>query len=347
MSAHLLKMEHIEHSYQRQHPVLRNFSFHVARGEIACLLGMSGCGKTTALRIIAGFERIKAGSVQFDGQTLIGPGSFVAPEKRNIGVVFQNAALFPHLSVAKNIAFGLGKINRDQRQQKVAHLLDLIGLAGLGERYPHELSGGQQQRVALARAMAPEPQLILLDEPFSNLDADLRQSLGADIRRLLKANGMSAVLVTHDQTEAFTMADRIAIMRNGQIEQKGSAAELFYQPASAYVAGFLGQGRFIQGQMQADGLVSTALGTINPIQKLTPGAVQVLLRPADVTLGYGDYRAKVSGLQFGGEHQSVELELGEGQTLLTQLPSQQRLQLGESVNLSLKERPLPTFELSD
>lgn len=284
MTTHLLELDHIDHRYANGHLALSAFNLQVTRGEIACLLGPSGCGKTTALRVIAGFEPLQSGVVYLDGQMVSTPGHVVPPEKRNVGIVFQDAALFPHLSVADNIAFGLHRENRRVRRERIDNLLTMVNLQNHGTKYPHQLSGGQRQRVAIARAMAPKPALILLDEPFSNLDADLRQSLSADIRRILKDQGATAILVTHDQHEAFAMADRIALLRHGQIQQYATADELFHQPANRFVAGFIGEGCFVPAQATTNTRISCALGELSAINATVAEGWQglVLLRPEDV-----------------------------------------------------------------
>jgi iron(III) transport system ATP-binding protein len=340
----LLEMKHITHSYTGSKNVLENFSFAVASGEIACLLGQSGCGKTTALRIIAGFERIGQGSVHIKDQQVAGESTYVVPEKRQVGVVFQDAALFPHLTVAKNIAFGLHNKPKDQQQQEVVRQLALIELPGMGDRYPHELSGGQRQRVALARAMAPQPQLILLDEPFSNLDTDLRQSLGRDIRRLLKDNQMTAILVTHDQDEAFTMADRIAVMRHGHILQMGTPQDLFFKPEDPYVANFLGKGAFLRAERQKDNSYMTPLGIVEPLQTLTDSQIQVLVRPGDLEIAESGITVKVIDSQYRGEHQLLHVEFHDAQTLsLTHTAKQP---VPETLRIRLKHQQLPAFPLN-
>jgi len=227
----ILTVDNIHLSYGRL-SVVRGLSFSLARGEIGCLLGASGCGKTTALRAIAGFERLLSGEIRINDQVVSSADDMVAPEKRSVGMVFQDQALFPHLRVIDNVSFGLRSLSRDERFSRVEGLLELTGLTGLGQRYPHELSGGQQQRVALARALAPEPAVLLLDEPFSNLDTGLRRGLGEEVRAILKERGTATLLVTHDQEEAFALADRIGLMQDGRMLQWDSPYELYHQPAT-------------------------------------------------------------------------------------------------------------------
>ena len=232
-------------------------SFCVERGEVVALLGPSGCGKTTLLRLIAGFEAPDAGRVTVAGEDVAGAGRWVPPERRRVGMVFQDYALFPHLTVTQNVAFGLP---RKERSARVPMLLALVDLCGLGDRYPHELSGGQQQRVALARALAPAPEAILLDEPWSNVDPHLRSELRDEVAAILRPLGVTVVLVTHDREEAFSLADRIALMRDGVIEQQGTPEELYQAPASRWAAEFVGAANFVPGTV-ANGLVTTSLGS--------------------------------------------------------------------------------------
>ena len=234
-------------------PAVDGLSLRVAEGEILALLGPSGCGKTTTLRLIAGLENPDAGTITLRGQVVAGPGRAVPAEERGIGIVFQDYALFPHLTVADNVAFGLP---RAARRSRVEPVLDLVGLGGFGPRYPHELSGGQQQRVALARALAPAPALMLLDEPFSNLDADLRAQMRDEVERILRTSGTTAVFVTHDQEEAFTLADRVGVLQAGRMEQLAPPQELYHRPATRFVAAFVGAADFLPGLVTAQGIVT-------------------------------------------------------------------------------------------
>ena len=222
--------------------VVDTLSLALGAGEIGCLLGASGCGKTTVLRAVAGFEPVLEGSIDVQGQRVAAAGLSLPPEKRSVGMMFQDYALFPHMDVAANVAFGLRGRSRAAQRERVGEMLALVGLAERGGSYPHELSGGQQQRVALARALAPGPALLLLDEPFSNLDTDTRQQLAAELRGLLKASGATVLMVTHDQSEAFTMADRIGVMDQGRILQWDCAEALYRRPLDPFVAGFIGRG---------------------------------------------------------------------------------------------------------
>ena len=241
----LLEVENLRHAYGQQE-VVRGLSFSLARGAIGCLLGPSGCGKTTVLRCIAGFEGIQEGEIRLAGKVVSGRGVMLPPERRRIGMVFQDYALFPHLPVSGNIAFGLHAMAAPERRgARGASSPQLVGLSASLDKYPHEISGGQQQRVALARALAPRPELLLLDEPFSNLDVDLRERLSLEVRDIIKASGATAVLVTHDQQEAFAMADEIGVLHEGRIQQWDNPYNLYHRPANRFVADFVGQGVFL------------------------------------------------------------------------------------------------------
>ena len=242
--------------------VISALSFNIEKGSIGCLLGESGCGKTTALRCIAGFERIQSGSIFINGSLMSNTTISTPPENRQLGMVFQDYALFPHLSVKKNIAFGLVQMSKQKQNLRVMEMLDLVGLMGDADKYPHELSGGQQQRVALARALAPNPSLLSLDEPFSNLDVSLRERLSIEVRKILEELGTTALLVTHNQNEAFAMADTIGVLKDGCLEQWDTAYNLYHRPLSQYVADFVGEGVLLQGKVTAEGEVQTKLGTL-------------------------------------------------------------------------------------
>ena len=263
-------------------PVVHDVSFNVGDGEIFGILGPSGCGKTTTLRCVAGFERASEGTVALRGRTVEGPGVHVPPEARGVGLVFQDYALFPHLSVLENVAFGVRAGTTAQKTDRAREALDMVGLDGYEDRRPQHLSGGQQQRVALARALAPEPDLILLDEPFSNLDALLREETRQEVRQLLKDKGMSAVLVTHDQEEALSFSDRLAVMRSGQIDQVGTPEAVYDRPRTLFVAQFLGRTNLLLSR--ADGTTAdTPLGRV-PLTGTAEGTVMVSLRPEHLTL---------------------------------------------------------------
>ena len=291
--------------------VVEDITFTVAPGHILALLGPSGCGKTTTLRLIAGFEALDQGSIEIEGQTVAENGQHLPPEKRRVGMVFQDYALFPHLSVAGNVAFGLPRGER--RNGQVENALALVGLEGAGERMPHELSGGQQQRVALARALAPKPAVLLLDEPFSNLDAALRVAVRQEVKDLLKQSETTAVFVTHDQEEALFLGDEIAVMHDGRLEQVGAAETVFHQPRTRFVAEFVGQTDFIRGIASKQG-VETPLGTLPRSLSLPPGtSLEVAVRPDDVKLiADPDGGAQIVGRQFLGIAYMVRVLLADG-----------------------------------
>jgi iron(III) transport system ATP-binding protein len=289
-------------------------ALNVQEGSIAALLGPSGCGKTTTLRLIAGFERPDAGTISVGGRALAGPRTFVPPDRRRIGVVFQDYALFPHYDVAGNVAYGLG---RRADRSRVAEVLELVGLTGLAERSVDELSGGQQQRVALARALTPTPELTLLHEPLPNLEAGLRERLREEVREILGETGVTALFVTHDQEEALSLAEQVAVMRAGRIEQAGTPEEIYSRPASRWVAGFLGEIEVVPGDA-ADGRVVCELGSL-PAEPSRSGPVDVLVRPESVAIGISGpasaAEADVIGRRFYGHDQLIELRLPSGRTV--------------------------------
>ncbi len=327
------------------HTVVQGLSLTLARGEIGCLLGASGCGKTTVLRAVAGFEPVAAGRIRL-GETVVSePGRHVPPEQRRIGMVFQDYALFPHLTVERNVAFGLR--GQADAAQRAADMLATVGLPELGRRYPHELSGGQQQRVALARALVMRPQLLLLDEPFSNLDVELRERLATEVREIIKAQGITAVLVTHDQHEAFAVADRIAVMSQGHIQQWDSAYNLYHRPANRMVADFIGQGAFLPGEVAANQSVTMELGTVHsnlPIRCTEHGdlcasgcAVDVLLRPDDLIHDdHSPVKAVVVAKAFRGADILYTLRLASGAQVLSLVPSHHNHALGEAIGIRLE-----------
>ncbi|MDQ7989072.1 MAG: ABC transporter ATP-binding protein [Candidatus Dactylopiibacterium sp.] len=321
------------------HEVVHGLGFALAPGSIACLLGPSGCGKTTVLRAIAGFERVRGGEIHFDARLIASPARHLPPEARGIGMVFQDYALFPHLDVTANVAFGLGGMPRAEREARVTRMLALVGLTAQGGKYPHELSGGQQQRVALARALAPRPALVLLDEPFSNLDSDMRERLSLEVRDILKAAGTTAMLVTHDQHEAFAMADEIGVMHEGRLQQWGSAAELYHRPVNRFVADFVGQGALLPGTVLAGGGVETELGraaAVLPAGLAERQAVDVLLRPDDlVPDASAAVQAVVARRAFRGAHILYTLRLPSGAEVLTALASHHDHAIGARLGVRL------------
>jgi iron(III) transport system ATP-binding protein len=300
--------------------VVDGLSFAVREGEILALLGASGCGKTTTLRLVAGFETPDAGSITLGGRVLAAPGArAVPPEKREVGLVFQDYALFPHLSASENVGFGLRGLKKPERERRVAEALRRVGLQGLAGRKPHALSGGQQQRVALARALAPEPRLLLLDEPFSGLDAHMRQETRREIRAVLKRAGMTAVLVTHDQEEALSFADRVAILRGGRIEQIGTPEALYHAPRTLFAAQFLGRTNLLFAEAHGDD-ASTPLGRV-PLDRAARGNVLVSLRPEHLTLlppdaPFDGPPGKVMTREFKGHDITYTVDVGESQYLV-------------------------------
>ena len=327
--------------------VLQGFGFDLEAGEIACLLGHSGCGKTTALRAVAGFEQPERGRIALQERTLSDGRLFVPPHLRRIGMVFQDYALFPHLNVADNIAFGLSGHSAEARKARVAELLALIGLPDYGGHYPHQLSGGQQQRVALARALAPKPELVLLDEPFSNLDADLRTRLSKEVRSLLKQEKTSALLVTHDQQEAFAMADKIGIMADGRLQQWDTPYNLYHNPATPAIAGFIGQGVLLRGQMSGSHCVRLALGEfcgVVPHHCQSCREVDVLLRPDDVVHDDNSpVSAEVLDKDFKGSYFIYTLKLDSGETVLAHVPSHHNHPIGSRIGIRLELEHLIAF----
>lgn len=280
----LLSVSNLTKSFDDNGPVVDNIKFEVHEDEIFALLGPSGCGKTTCLRLISGFERADRGKVEVEGKVLEAPDEHVAPQDRGIGFVFQDYALFPHLSVLENVAFGLSHIPKHKRHVYAEEVLCRTGMGDYKDRNPSELSGGQQQRVALARAIAPKPKLVLLDEPFSNLDAMLRDTMRKEVRDILKKAGMSALLVTHDQEEALSFADRIAVMNDGKIEQTGTPEEVYYKPKTKFVAKFLGRTNLFHADANGSQEVSTNLGPISLNNNDATGRVLCSIRPEHLTL---------------------------------------------------------------
>ena len=325
-------------------PAVRGVSFTLERGMIACLLGPSGCGKTTVLRCIAGFEPVASGEIHLAGQCVSTPGVQWPPERRRIGMVFQDFALFPHLDVEHNVGFGLRKLSATERAERIRECVQTVGLGGQEHKYPHQLSGGQQQRVALARALAPRPELLLLDEPFSSLDVDLREQLGQEVRDIIHRLGATALLVTHDQQEAFAIADEIGVMRAGRIEQWGSAYELYHRPANRFVADFVGQGCFIPGILRAADQVEIELGVLRGRMPLGThaearagdGRVEVLLRPDDIEIDDASpARARVAKKAFRGVDTLYTLELASGRRLVAAVPSHHDYAVGAQVGIRL------------
>jgi len=312
----------------------------VERGEFVALLGPSGCGKTTLLRLIAGFERPDRGEIAIGGRPVAG-SEWVPPDRRRVGMVFQDYALFPHLSVAANVAFGL---KRGRRADRIRETLELVGLERYAERYPHELSGGQQQRVALARALAPEPQVVLLDEPWSNIDPLRRASMRDELCAILHAAEVTVILVTHEREEAFSVADRLALMRDGRIVQVGAPEEVYFEPADRWAAEFVGAANIIPGRL-AGGAVETAIGAFPATCGNGHAPVDVLIRPELLELtpdaaGSG----RVVAREFRGHDVFYRVRLEDGTTLCSQRPSTEHVPLGARVALRPHEGRIAIFD---
>ena len=342
----MLKLDQVSQAYGSRE-VVKNLSFELIPGQIGCLLGPSGCGKTTVLRCIAGFEPVSAGHIEIGGETVSSPARLTPPERRQIGMVFQDYALFPHLTVAGNIAFGLGALGKEARQTRVDELMALTGLLENANKYPHQLSGGQQQRVALARALAPRPRLLLMDEPFSNLDVELRERLTQEVRDILRREGMTALIVTHDQNEAFALADVVGVMHEGIIQQWDTPYNLYHQPANRFVADFVGQGVFLPGMVLNNEMVEIELGVLHGMiptdcdatgcgQCVHDCYVDVLLRPDDIV--HDDESlliAEVENKAFRGADFLYTLKLPSGARALSLVPSHHDHAIGEMIGIKL------------
>ena len=335
-----ITLEGLVKRYGRQVTAVRDVSLDIRAGEIVTVVGPSGCGKTTMLRVIAGFERADAGRVVISGQVVDDGRTMVAPEARRVGFVFQDYALFPHLTVGANVAFGLRALRGAARQQRVAEMLRLCALDGLEGRYPHELSGGQQQRTALARALAPGNGVVLLDEPLSNLDAALRRSVRGQLREMLKAAGATALIVTHEQEEALELADRVIVLQNGQLEQIGTPREVYATPASPFVARFIGESNVLPGVAGDAGAV-TELGVVCCPPEFDPGtAVEVLLRPSQLAVqederGDGVLVAR----SYAGTHATAVVRLRSGLEVRCQADAADALTPGARVRVSVHGCP--------
>ncbi len=328
-----------------EEPAIENCNLTIERGEIATLLGPSGCGKTTALRLIAGFETPDTGKISFDGRIMVGAGKWVPPEKRNVGMVFQDYALFPHLDAEKNIGFGLP--SGREAKNKVKETIELVGLSGYESRFPHQLSGGQQQRVALARALARKPLVVLLDEPFSNLDADFRTRMRREVAGIIKKARATAVFVTHDQTEALTISDRIAVLNNGRIEQIDTPEQIYRYPDTEFVATFVGQSNLLPGIISEEGQrIDTAIGSI-PCEHThgrPPGSrVVCSIRPNSLNINpHGAFTARLTETVFSGSiieaTGEVALSNGEQWKLLFHLHPEEDLSVGDLVHFDILPR---------
>jgi iron(III) transport system ATP-binding protein len=342
----LLELQQVHLAYGRN-AVLRGLTMHLTHGQIACLLGPSGCGKTTVLRVISGFEAVDAGEVRLDNRVVSRPGHTLPPEHRDIRVVFQDYALFPHLDARDNVAFGLRTGVRRERRARAEEMLAAVGLADAVRAQPHELSGGQQQRVALARALVSRPRLILMDEPFSNLDVELRERLGIEVRAVLKEFGATALMVTHDQQEAFAVADEVGVMHEGTLQQWDRPYNLYHRPANRFVADFVGQGVLVPGRVTAPGKVDIELGRLDGrlITEVSPGTdVDVLLRPDDVIHDdNSSMTAEVRYKVFRGAEILYTLRLSSGIRVLALVPSHHDHRIGEQIGIRLDTEHIVAF----
>jgi iron(III) transport system ATP-binding protein len=330
----VLELRYVSCAYETGRPAVQGISFAAREGEILCLLGPSGCGKTTILRAIAGFEPVRSGQLFLSGQLVSSPDTMIPTENRRVGMVFQEYALFPHLRVQDNIAFGLRHLARSERSARVQEMLRLTGLEGFERRYPHELSGGQQQRVALSRALVQNPVVLLLDEPFSNLDPDMAGRMRQELHDLLRRTKTTTVLVTHDHDEAFAMADRIAVLNHGRLEQFDTPEMMYHMPATPFVADFVGQADFIPGTV-SQGMVHTELGEFPDTIDCTDGTnVVVMIRPDDIHLVPTEgARSRVLSRQFHGSENLYTVSLPSGQIVHSSQGSTSVYQAGTTVEL--------------
>jgi iron(III) transport system ATP-binding protein len=349
-----LNVSQLSVRYAGQQPAaVDGVSFGLRAGDIGVLIGPSGCGKTTLLRAVAGLERASSGSITLQGETVSDGQHHMPAEQRRIGMVFQDYALFPHLDIARNVGFGIAQLSRNEREKRVAEVLKLVGLDGMQARYPHELSGGQQQRVALARALAPRPRLLLLDEPFSNLDVDLRERLAHEVRAILKAAGATALFVTHDQLEAFAIGDVIGVMHQGHLHQWDDAYALYHRPATRFVAEFIGHGVFAPAQIRLVGnevSVQTPLGALHDVEECPlpsayeSGLCDVLLRADDIVHDdLAPAKAQIVRKAFRGSEFLYTLRLASGETLMTHVPSHHNHAVGEWIGIRAEVDHVVTF----
>ncbi len=342
----VLELHSVFHAYNDS-MVVKDISFSLKKGSIGCLLGHSGCGKTTVLRAIAGFEQIVDGKILIKGKTVSKPGWSLPPEKRSIGMVFQDYALFPHLTVYENIALGIRKMERARRIRTISGVLDTVHLSEVKGSYPHELSGGQQQRVALARALVRMPKLMLMDEPFSNLDINLREKISMEVREILKEYGVTALIVTHNQHEAFAMADEIGVMKDGEMQQWDTAYNIYHKPANQFVADFVGDGVLIHGVVMNDRQVSSCLGVLEGdinSRFAKDAAVDILIRPEDIVhADESDVKAKVVKKAFRGESILYTLQLTNGEKVLSLAPSHHEHPVGMMIGIRLEIDDLILF----
>ena len=328
--------------------IISDISLRLEQGRIGCLLGPSGCGKTTLLRTIAGFEQPRRGEVRVNGRCFSSPSSLVPVEQRGVGMVFQDFALFPHLAVRDNIAFGVQEQSGEARRARVDEVVRMLEIADFQHQYPHQLSGGQQQRVAIARALAPRPDMLLLDEPFSNMDIELREQIARELRMILKQDGMTTVLVTHNQLEAFAMADEIGVIRDGALLQWDTAFNLYHRPAGPDVANFIGEGVFLDGTVLSTTEVATELGVLSgsvPHGMAPQAQVSVLVRPDDII--HDDNSGQTAMVQdrvFRGAEYLYTLALPSGARILSLVPSHHDHAIGEEIGIRPEIDHLMVFE---
>ena len=344
----LITVEDVSKAYARNSPAaVSRLSFTLRRREILALLGPSGSGKTTTLRLIAGFDRPDAGRILLDGRPVSGDGAWVDPEDRRMGMVFQDYALFPHLTLLDNVAFGLRNRSRKSRSDAARSVLGAVGMADLARRYPHEISGGQQQRVALARALAPNPLVLLLDEPFSNLDTDMRGEMREELLRILQGSETSAIVVTHDQEEAFALADRVGVLDRGRLEQLSRPEALYGEPRTRFVADFVGQSDFVPGVVR--GLIETEVGSFPNVPGLPEGArVELLARPNEVEVEASeDGDCVVARRRFRGAETLYHLTLPSGAQLRSSQPSACALSAGARVKVVFRPANVVAFPCAE
>lgn len=336
----LLSVESLACAYGTQ-SIVEDVNFAIEEGDIACLLGPSGCGKTTILRALAGFNDVSGGQIIMNGRTISALNRTLSPEKRNMGMVFQDYALFPHLTVADNIGFGLRNLSSGQRREAVKSVLKLVRLPDLSQRYPHELSGGQQQRVALARALAPKPSLLLMDEPFSNLDTEMRKSLSVEVRDIIKEQGLSAIMVTHDQDEAFVISDAVGVLSQGRLQQWGSAESLYYRPENLTVARFVGEGELFEARCVSVDAFETELGVLSVANNQScplAQSIQLFVRPSEIKPIISvdtSVEATVMSREFMGDTVRFRLALPSGRVITSTCHERLDFKPGDHVGVSV------------
>ncbi|VAW95704.1 Ferric iron ABC transporter, ATP-binding protein [hydrothermal vent metagenome] len=344
----VLDVKNIECRYQ-QRVAVHDVSLRINDGDLLSLLGPSGCGKTTVLRAIAGFESVSSGNISLRNEIVSKAGYTKPPENRHIGMVFQDYALFPHMDVQDNIGFGLRQLSAKDRNQRVKEMLKIVDLSDYADRYVHELSGGQQQRIALARALAPKPDLVLMDEPFSNLDVEMREYLSQEVRQILKSQGATGILVTHDQLEAFAVADHIGVMNMGEIVQHDTAYNLYHSPNNYFVADFIGQGVFLEGTLLAPDKIETPLGIIKGDRAYDwprGSKVKLLIRPDDIVHDeQGNLVGEVCNKAFKGAEILYTLRLSSGIEVLSLFPSHHNYELKERVKINFAPDHMVAFKV--